>query len=101
MDLDQLRLRLDAIDDQVLALLSERARAVLDIGDYKRKHGVPIHVPERENNVVERLQTDNPGPLHGDAIERIYRTIIEEMRKLEEQHVGRVDESGKIKTTLR
>ena len=101
MDLGQLRLRLDAIDGQVLALLSERARAVLDIGDYKRKHGLPIHVPERENNVVKRLQTDNPGPLPGDVIERIYRTIIEEMRKLEEEHVGRVDESGKIKTTLK
>ncbi len=99
MDIDQLRSRLDAIDDQVLALLSERAGAVLDIGDYKRKHGLPIHVPERENNVVKRLQTGNSGPLHGDAIERIYRTIIEEMRKLEEAHVGRVDESGKIKTT--
>ena len=99
MDLDQLRLRLDAIDAQVLALLSERAGAVLDIGDYKRKHGLPIHVPERENNVVERLQKDNPGPLHEDAIERIYRAIIEEMRKLEEEHVGRVGESGAIKTT--
>ena len=100
MDLDQLRLRLDAIDGQVLALLSERAGTVLDIGDYKRRHGLPIHVPERENNVVKRLQTDNPGPLPGDAIERIFRAIIEEMRKLEEEHVGRVDESGKIKTTL-
>ena len=100
MDLDQLRLRLDAIDSQVLALLSERAAAVLDIGDYKRKHGLPIHVPERENNVVKRLQADNPGPLHGETIERIYRTIIEEMRKLEEEHVGRVDESGKIQDNL-
>lgn len=99
MDLDQLRLRLDAIDAQVLALLSERAGAVLDIGDYKRKHGLPIHVPERENNVVERLQKDNPGPLREDAIERIYRAIIEEMRKLEEEHVGRVGKSGAIKTT--
>ena len=99
MDLDQLRLRLDAIDDQVLALLSERAGAVLDIGDYKRKHGLPIHVPERETNVVNRLQMDNPGPLHGNAIERIYRTIIEEMRKLEEEHVGGAGGSGAIKTT--
>lgn len=99
MDLDQLRLRLDAIDAQVLALLSERAGTVLDIGDYKRKHRLPIHVPERENNVVKRLQKDNPGPLHEDAIERIYRAIIEEMRKLEEEHVGRAGESGAIKTT--
>ena len=101
MDLDQLRLRLDAIDDQVLALLSERAGVVLDIGDYKRKHGLPIHVPERETSVVNRLQMDNRGPLHRNAIERIYRTIIEEMRNLEEEHVGRLGEgeSGAIKTT--
>jgi chorismate mutase-like protein len=99
MDLGQLRQRLDAIDDQVLALLAERAGAVLDIGAYKRKHGLPIHVPERENNVVKRLQTDNPGPLNGDAIGRIYRTIIEEMRKLEEEHVVPVDESGNVRTT--
>lgn len=99
MDLDQLRLRLDAIDDQILALLLERAGAVLDIGDYKRKHRLPVHVPERENNVVKRLQKDNAGPLHEDAIERIYRTIIEEMRKLEEEHVGRAGGSGAIKTT--
>lgn len=99
MDLDQLRLRLDAIDGQVLALLSERAGAVLDIGDYKRKHGLPIHVPARENNVVKRLQANNPGPLHRDAVERIYRTIIEEMRRLEEEHVGRAGESGKIRNT--
>jgi len=99
MDLDQLRLRLDAIDDQILALLLERAGAVLVIGDYKRKHRLPIHVPERENSVVKRLQKDNAGPLHGDAIERIYRTIIEEMRKLEEEHVGRAGGSGAIKTT--
>ncbi len=99
MDLDQLRLRLDAIDDQVLALLSDRAGAVLAIGDHKRQHGLPIHVPERENDVVRRLQTDNPGPLRGDAIERIYRTIIEEMRKLEEEHVGRAGGTGKIRTT--
>ena len=98
MDLDQLRLRLDAIDGQVLALLSERAGAVLDIGDYKRKQGLPIHVPERENNIVRRLRTDNPGPLPGDAIDRIYRTIIEEMRRLEEAHVRRAGTSG-IKTT--
>lgn len=101
MDLDQLRLRLDAIDGQILALLSERAGAVLDIGDYKRKHGLPIHVPERENDIVKRLQTDNPGPLHRDAIERIYRKIIEEMRRLEEEHVGRVDESEQVQDNMR
>ena len=87
MDLDQLRPRIDAIDDQVLDLLSKRAGAALDAGDYKKKHGLPVHDPERENSVVNRMQAGNPGPLPADAIERIYRTIIAEMRKLEEAHL--------------
>lgn len=90
MDIGQLRPRIDAIDGQVLHLLSERAGAVLNVGDYKKRRGLPVHDPERENNVVNRMQTDNPGPLSADAIERIYRTIIEEMRKLEEAHVRTV-----------
>ena len=100
MDLDQLRLRLDAIDAQVLALLSERAGAVLDIGDYKRKHRLPIHVPEREK---QRGRTaagkTTPDRYTRTPLSAFYRTIIEEMRKLEEEHVGRVGESGAIKTT--
>ena len=87
MDIEQLRPRIDAIDDQVLDLLSKRAGVALYVGDYKKRHGLPVHDPERENSVVSRLQTGNPGPLSADAIERIYRTIIEEMRKLEETHV--------------
>ena len=87
MDIEQLRPRIDAIDDQVLDLLSKRAGAALDVGDYKKRRGLPVHDPERENTVVNRMQTRNPGPLPADAVERIYRTIIEEMRKLEDAHV--------------
>jgi chorismate mutase/prephenate dehydratase len=90
MDIHPLRLRIDAIDGQVLDLLSERARAVLEVGDYKKRHSLPVHDPERENSVVNRMQTDNQGPLSADAVERIYRTIIEQMRKLEEVHVRTV-----------
>ena len=87
MDIERLRPRIDAIDNQLLDLLSERAGAVLDVGDYKKRHGLPVHDPGRENSVVSRLQADNPGPLSAAAVERIYRTIIEEMRKLEEAHI--------------
>ena len=87
MDIEQLRPRIDAIDDQVLDLLAQRAGAALEVGDYKRRRGLPVHDPERENSIVNRVQTRNQGPLSSEAIERIYRTIIEEMRKLEESHV--------------
>ena len=87
MDIEQLRPRIDAIDDQILDLLAQRAGAALEVGDYKKRRGLPVHDPERENSVVNRMQTGNQGPLSSEAIERIYRTIIGEMRKLEESHV--------------
>jgi chorismate mutase/prephenate dehydratase len=85
MGLDELRERLDILDEQVMSLLSERARVILQVADFKRHHGLPVYVPEREAALIERLRLINPGPLSGDAIERIYRTVVEEMRKLESE----------------
>ena len=86
MGLDELRQSLDAIDTQMVSLLSERAKVVLHVADFKRQHNIPVHIPEREAAIVERLRSINPGPLHGDALERVYRIILEEMRKLEEEN---------------
>ena len=85
MGLDELRERLDIIDEQIMSLLSERAKVVMKVADFKRHHNIPIYIPEREAAIIERLRTTNPGPLPGDAIERIYRTIVEEMRKFESE----------------
>lgn len=83
MGLDELRERLDIIDQQVMLLLSERAKVITQVAEFKRLHNIPIYVPEREAAIIARLRTLNPGPLHGDAVERIYQTIVEEMRKFE------------------
>lgn len=83
MGLDALRERLDSIDEQIMSLLSERARVIMQVGGFKRHHNIPIYIPEREASIIERLRAINPGPLPGDAIERIYRTVVEEMRKFE------------------
>ena len=85
--LDQLREHLDVIDTQIVTLLAERARVVSTVAEVKRQHNIPIYVPEREVAIVARLRAMNPGPLSGEAIERIYRAILDEMRNFERQHV--------------
>ena len=87
MNLDELRMQLDAIDDQIVTLLSQRADIILQVADVKKQHGLPVHVPERENAIMSRLRRQNPGPLADDVIERIYRLIILEMRNFEDEHV--------------
>jgi chorismate mutase/prephenate dehydratase len=89
MELDTLRDRLDIIDERILSLLSERAKVIMQVADFKRHHHIPIYVPERELSIIARLRTANPGPLPGDTIERIYRNILEEMRKFESEHSSR------------
>ena len=86
MGLDALRDRLDIIDERILSLLSERAEVIMQVADFKRHHNIPIYVPEREVSIIERLRTANPGPLPDDTVERIYRNILEEMRKFESEH---------------
>ena len=88
MGLDELRERLDILDEQMMALLSERAKVVHKVADFKRHHNIPVHIPEREASIIERLRALNPGPLSGDAVERIYRTIVEEMMKFESKSLS-------------
>ena len=80
--LQALRARIDAIDDALLKLLSERAAIAQDVG--RTKKGEKIYRPEREAQIVRRLRETNPGPLSGDTVERLIREIMSACRALEE-----------------
>lgn len=82
-DLKKLRDQIDAIDDQVLKLVSERARLAHTIGQVK--NGGPIYRPEREAQVLRRLQDQNPGPLSGESVSAIFRTVMSNCRALEKE----------------
>ncbi len=48
MDLNELRLEIDKIDDQLVQLFAQRMEVSARIGDYKKEHDLPILVPQRE-----------------------------------------------------
>jgi chorismate mutase/prephenate dehydratase len=80
-ELLSLRNQIDAVDDQVLRLLNERARLAQTIGHLK--NGI-VYKPEREAQVVRRMQTDNPGPLPAESISVLYKEIMSACRALEQ-----------------
>jgi len=82
-DLKKLRDQIDAIDDRLLELVSERAALARSIGGLKE--GGPIYRPEREAQVLRRLLTQNPGPLSAEAVSAIFRTVVSNCRALEKQ----------------
>lgn len=81
--LDALRRRIDELDEQLVKLLSERAACALEIGHEKKLEGLEIYQPSREAEVLEHVQSINPGPLDNSAMKRLFERIIDEARRLE------------------
>ncbi len=76
--------RIDEIDTGILRLLSRRARLALELGKLKRNFRLPYRVPRRERAVLARLILVNRGPLNNRSIERLFRLIMRETRRLQE-----------------
>jgi monofunctional chorismate mutase len=81
--IERKRREIDALDDQLVALLERRAECALAIGRAKRASGVPVRDNARETAILERLAARARGPLDGDALARVFRTIFQLMRQVE------------------
>lgn len=77
------RERIDTLDEAILALLNERARCAAEIGHLKRRLGLPVYVPTREDEVLRNVLRCNDGPLPPEAARRLFERIIDETRSLE------------------
>lgn len=85
MDIHDWRKQIDELDEQLVKLLNERSRCAAEIGKLKRKAGLPIYQPERERQILERLQKLNGGPLPDDALKRLFERIVDEGRVVEHE----------------
>ncbi len=81
--LDDLRHRIDELDEMLVRLLSARAACALEIGHEKKRRNLDIYQPGREAEVLEHAQSLNRGPLDDGAIRRLFERIIDEARRLE------------------
>jgi chorismate mutase len=85
MDIEDWRKKIDELDRQLVALISERARAAVAIGKLKRDTSLPIYEPDRERIVFANVQEANRGPLAGRDLVRIYERIIDVMRNVQKE----------------
>lgn len=74
--LDDLRVQIDALDDQIVNLLNQRANVVVQVGKVKQASGTPIYAPDREKAVLERIRRKNHGPLPDGCLEAVYRELM-------------------------
>ena len=85
MDIDHWRREIDEIDAELLRLLNMRARLALKVGALKQAADLPFCDPDRERTVLRRLQQINCGPLDERAVDKVFRRIIRESRRVESE----------------
>jgi len=76
MDIQELRGRIDAIDDQLVELFAQRMEVSASIAEYKKEHGMPIHVPAREREKLLDVAT-KAGPEMANYARVLYSMIFE------------------------
>ncbi len=84
--LREIRTRIDALDERIQALISERAGCAREIAGIKHASGVDngFYRPEREAQVLRRVQARNRGPLPDEDLLRVFRELISACLALEE-----------------
>jgi Prephenate dehydratase len=83
MAIDDLRRKIDEIDDEILLLLSRRSEIVHQVGESKGKTDTRYFSPERERQIYDRLLAKNAGLYPPEAIRAIFREVISASLALE------------------
>ena len=83
MTLEEIRINIDSIDDELLVLLNKRMEWVERVGALKRATQTVIYRPEREKQIIDRLSSQNDGLLPNNAIEAIFLEIFAAARNIE------------------
>ncbi len=83
MELDELRKKIDQVDEKIVELLNERYRTVIEVGAWKKNKTSAIYVPEREKAVFDKVCGQNNGPMSDQTLRAIYREIMSGALSLE------------------
>jgi chorismate mutase / prephenate dehydratase len=89
MSIDDIRRRIDSVDEKLLELLEERAGLAAEAGAAKRAADQPLYDPEREQRVlsrVEKLYDERSDPkFPRTSLRPVFREIISACLSLEQQ----------------
>lgn len=80
----RIRKEIDFLDDMIMLLLSQRQQFVREVGEWKRKHQVPIPDAVREKEILERrLSLGMESDLDPAFIRKLYSAIFNHARKIQ------------------
>ncbi len=86
LTIDDLRRRVDDLDERLVKLLNERTSCAREVGRLKQMLGMEIYQPDREAEVLRHVKAVSAsigGILEAEAIGRVFERIIDEARRIE------------------
>lgn len=84
LKLKELREKINFLDSEILKLLEERAEVVTQVGELKKGTNIPLYIPERESEILEKISS-KVKVIPKDSIKFVYREIISGCRVLEKK----------------
>ena len=84
MHLNELRLEIDRIDDEIIRLFCARMEVAAKIGEYKKANGLPVFVPEREQEKLSDVMK-KAGPEMADYAKSLYEHLFSLSRSYQQE----------------
>jgi chorismate mutase len=83
-ELERLRKKVNAVDDEIVGLLGKRQLIVKLIGEIKKRNGIEILSATREQQILKRIRLKGEkNNFDLEFIDRIYRVIFKNSRKVQ------------------
>lgn len=83
--INELRQKIDNLDDQMLDLLVQRFSVSKEIGEIKASSGINVSDPNREQDIIDRLADKLEGKLDKDDISAIFGPVYHISKKLQKK----------------
>ena len=85
MNMKEYRKQIDALDQELVALINKRLDVAKKIGEVKKEANKEIYAPHREKEVYEKVQKLNSGPIQNESLKAIYREIMSTSLSMEKK----------------
>ena len=83
MELKDLRNKIDLIDQELVTLIEQRLEVVKQIGDYRKKHNLPILDQNREQEVLDKNSKYLSNESNKESYLEIMKNIMDVSKKIE------------------
>jgi chorismate mutase len=80
-----LRDLLDGVDKEIVQSLNERARLIQELATVKGEAGAQLYDPQREEEILQQIAEENPGPIYDSTMREIIEVIMHHIRDIDVQ----------------